>query len=62
MEIAATVSGCCQVAQDVYRDIHTTKIFDCSTTINEILDWARKTKNNENLSICEIQLSTIDND
>ena len=43
MRIIATVSGYKQVGENTFRDIHTSKIFSMSASIQEMLDWAKST-------------------
>lgn len=40
MKIVCTVSDCIQVAQNEHRDISTSRVFDESRTIADILTWA----------------------
>lgn len=41
MKIAATISNFIQVSQEQYRDIHITKVFELSSSIDDMLQWAK---------------------
>ena len=57
MAIVATVTGCKQVGENAYRDIHTSSVFEETRSIGDIISWAKATTGNEHISICEILLS-----
>jgi hypothetical protein len=41
MKIAVTITSCVQVGENSFRDVHTTKVFDQSATIEQIDLWAK---------------------
>jgi len=40
MKIAATITGAEQVSEDAWNTVRTTKIFNSSDSIDDILKWA----------------------
>lgn len=59
-KIIGTVTGCAQVGQNEYRDIHTSKIFNSNTTLQEIEDWAKQTLRTESyFSFNQIKFSEL---
>lgn len=58
MKIAATISSYYQVSQNQYKDVNTTKVFDDSISIKEIIKWAKSI--DEKISFNSILLSEVD--
>lgn len=56
MKIAVTVTVCRQVGVDTWKDFHTTKIFEESSTIREIDDWIKSIDKNESFTSAKISL------
>ena len=56
MKIAVTVTVCHQIGMETWRDYHTTKVFEETSTIKEIDDWIKSIDNNSNLSSAKISL------
>lgn len=57
MKITATVTDCVQVGVDAFRDIHTSRVFDTSRPIDDVLRWAALTLKKHTVGINEIQFS-----
>lgn len=57
MKIAATISAYHQVSQSQYRDVNTTKVFDDTTSIKEIINWAKSI--DDRLTFHSILLSEV---
>lgn len=39
MKFAATYSECVQIGEYEYHQVRTTKVFDYSQSINDVMDW-----------------------
>jgi hypothetical protein len=61
MKIAATITDCVQVGQYEYRDVRTTKVFDSSQSIDDIMAWGNSLRGNK---ICfgDLLLSEVQED
>jgi len=57
MAIVVTVTGCKQVGENSWRDVHTSGVFETNRTIEDMLSWAKATTGNEQISICDLQFS-----
>ena len=57
-QIAATVTSCVQIGENVFVDKQLTKIFDPTVTICELFDWARGLGLHD-ISLSEIVLSEV---
>jgi len=53
----AKVSGCVQVGQESYRDMHVSREFHEERSIAGILSWAKIELGREDFSICDVQFS-----
>lgn len=57
LTITATISGCVQTGVDTYVDRKTSRSYDESAKISEIIEWAKSALNRDYISICDIQFS-----
>jgi|JI6StandDraft_1071083.scaffolds.fasta_scaffold584535_2 hypothetical protein len=54
MQVAATILTTKQIGIDTWRDISTTKVFDISASIKDILDWANSIEKGFTISTIKI--------
>lgn len=54
MKTAITVLTTKQIGIETWKDISTTKVFDSSATLQEIINWIKTIDKGANLSSCKI--------
>lgn len=59
MSIIATVTGCKQVGIDSFRDVHTSREFDETRPITEVIEWAKSVLGKDYQSINDVKFSEI---
>ena len=58
MKIAVTVTTCCQVGMDQWRDFNWTRVFDSGETFDAILAWAAT--RSKSPGVCDLKFSDVD--
>jgi hypothetical protein len=60
MKTAVTVIETVQTGMDNYKDLKKTKVFDDSTTLLEIKQWAKEAMNVTKVEVEDISLGSLD--
>jgi hypothetical protein len=51
MKTAVTVTFCVQIGMETWRDVNTTKVFEETATLKEIIDWAKTIDKSASISV-----------